>query len=315
MSDSFSWTRLKSLTQHSPPTTINTGNNGNGNNYNNNNNNNGNERRSSVPANLFQLSQQFSQEKRNSLPSSYSPLMQQTPDRRAPLAISQLTTSTTPSSPSVQSIIFPSTAAAPPRRKGASKEVYGFICWITTFVAYGSYILWAYLPEHILKSMGVYYFPKKYWAVALPTYFVVAVGFGVVGYICWNFIHTAPLDSFNTFTDKHSFEESVGNFTEKSIPPIADLPITLINELLYSGDNTNIHSFSGNSKKTSSSLQSSPSLTRVARLSSLTPISDSIEDNVNEGAPITTTMASSSSPNQTTVTMRKTHTFPLFMPQ
>jgi hypothetical protein len=35
-----------------------------------------------------------------------------------------------------------------------STEVYGFVLWISTFVAFAGFILWAYLPESTLIDLG-----------------------------------------------------------------------------------------------------------------------------------------------------------------
>lgn len=37
------------------------------------------------------------------------------------------------------------------------------------------YILWAYIPNSVLESYGIHYYPSKYWAVALPTWVCVTV--------------------------------------------------------------------------------------------------------------------------------------------
>ena len=58
-------------------------------------------------------------------------------------------------------------------------------------------------------SYGVTYYPNKYWALALPVYFVVAVFTGTVLYIAANFMVTAPLDSFETITDSQVRAENV----------------------------------------------------------------------------------------------------------
>ena len=49
---------------------------------------------------------------------------------------------------------------SPPSTTGLT-EVYGFVLWMTTFVIYVVFILWAYLPEEVLVSMGVTYYPSK----------------------------------------------------------------------------------------------------------------------------------------------------------
>ena len=102
----------------------------------------------------------------------------------------------------------------------SSVEVFGFVGWITSSVAYGEaissplkradnamgslapaalshrrsrppgstsplpvalllctvlYMLWAYIPNSVLESYGIHYYPSKYWAVALPTWACVSV--------------------------------------------------------------------------------------------------------------------------------------------
>jgi hypothetical protein len=42
-------------------------------------------------------------------------------------------------------------------------EVYGFVFWTITFITWFAYMLWAFLPEHILQSLGVEWYPDRYW--------------------------------------------------------------------------------------------------------------------------------------------------------
>src|SRR5688572_20746245 len=79
-------------------------------------------------------------------------------------------------------------------------EVYGFVLWMSTFVAFLAFLLWAFLPEHILESVGVTYFPSKWWAIAIPAYLTVVLVFIVVIYAAFNLYSTNPLDSFSTIT-------------------------------------------------------------------------------------------------------------------
>jgi hypothetical protein len=39
------------------------------------------------------------------------------------------------------------------------------------------YLLWALTPDHILVAHAIDYYPSKYWAVALPTWFCVTIVF------------------------------------------------------------------------------------------------------------------------------------------
>ncbi len=40
--------------------------------------------------------------------------------------------------------------------------MYGFVLWLTTFVTYGLFLLWAFVPDRILHWVGVTYYPAKY---------------------------------------------------------------------------------------------------------------------------------------------------------
>jgi len=121
--------------------------------------------------------------------------------------------------------------------KSANNEVYGFVFWITSFLCYGLYLLWAFLPDTVLVQLGVTYYPDHYWAIAVPTYICFCGCFVIVTYISINFIITEPLDSFSLITDSHSVivEDSiVRNFeADDKLPALGDIPITVINKLLY----------------------------------------------------------------------------------
>eukprot|EP01116_Phalansterium_solitarium_P001621 TRINITY_DN1142_c0_g3_i1.p1 TRINITY_DN1142_c0_g3~~TRINITY_DN1142_c0_g3_i1.p1 ORF type:complete len:149 (-),score=37.40 TRINITY_DN1142_c0_g3_i1:60-506(-) len=115
----------------------------------------------------------------------------------------------------------------------AKTEVYGFVAWMLTFVGYGAYLLWAYLPTGLLHMMGVTYYPSKYWALAIPTYICVAYVMASVVNFAVNLINTEPLDSFNLITDDKSHEDTEEHIVEGGIAPIADISIEEINRLMY----------------------------------------------------------------------------------
>eukprot|EP01104_Vermistella_antarctica_P010249 TRINITY_DN2714_c0_g1_i1.p1 TRINITY_DN2714_c0_g1~~TRINITY_DN2714_c0_g1_i1.p1 ORF type:complete len:174 (+),score=27.21 TRINITY_DN2714_c0_g1_i1:267-788(+) len=131
----------------------------------------------------------------------------------------------------------------PKRPSGVTVEVYGFVGWMTSFFAFAIFIFWAYLPERFLFSIGVTYFPDKYWALAGPTFLCFTIIFVVVMYICVNLINTEPLESYSTIVDVHSrtseMDEALNCVqNEESIPPIADIPIHQVNKLLYQQPST-----------------------------------------------------------------------------
>jgi phosphatidylinositol glycan class P protein len=56
-----------------------------------------------------------------------------------------------------------------------SIEIYSFVAWIASTIVFTTYILWAVLPEHVLHSYGISYYPDKNWAIAFPSVFVMAI--------------------------------------------------------------------------------------------------------------------------------------------
>ncbi|CAG8506076.1 23320_t:CDS:2, partial [Racocetra persica] len=121
--------------------------------------------------------------------------------------------------------------------KTPTYEYYGFVLYLLSFIAFAIYLLWAYLPKEILESLGITYYPDRYWALALPVWSFVLVLFIFVAFISINFLNTAPLDSFNTITDDSA---NVGqNLSELSgiaddfVPELHDIPIGIVNACLY----------------------------------------------------------------------------------
>ncbi|KAJ4837036.1 hypothetical protein Tsubulata_028291 [Turnera subulata] len=118
-----------------------------------------------------------------------------------------------------------------------SSEVYGFVGSITTVVATVVFLVWAYVPEPWLHSVGIYYYPNRYWALAMPTYAMVSVVLALVFYIGLNFMSTPPPTSLNTVFDEFSREPS--NFVsfavgdDQPIQPISDISISRINDLMF----------------------------------------------------------------------------------
>ncbi|EOA33860.1 hypothetical protein CARUB_v10021352mg [Capsella rubella] len=121
-------------------------------------------------------------------------------------------------------------------------EVYGFVGSILTVVATVIFLIWGYAPEMLLESLGIshyyYYYPNKYWALAMPLYLMVTL-FLVLGfYIGLNFMSTSSPTSFYTLFDEYSTED--GDFVhlvkkeeDKPIDPISDIDITRANVLMF----------------------------------------------------------------------------------
>lgn len=122
-------------------------------------------------------------------------------------------------------------------------EVYGFVGSITTVVATVIFIIWAYVPDRWLHSIGIYYYPSRYWALAVPTYVMVTVVLAIGFYIGLNFMATPPPTSLSTMFDEFSREQLGGipstDDDEQPIEPISDIGIDQINGIMF--DNLNVN--------------------------------------------------------------------------
>ena len=64
--------------------------------------------------------------------------------------------------------------APPPPPKIPAYEYYGFALYLASAAAFLMFLAWAYLPSALLHRVGVYYFPDRWWALAVPAWMVVA---------------------------------------------------------------------------------------------------------------------------------------------
>ncbi|KAF0902655.1 hypothetical protein E2562_018284 [Oryza meyeriana var. granulata] len=135
-------------------------------------------------------------------------------------------------------------------------EVYGFVGSITTVIATTVYLIWAYMPECCLRSLGITYYPSRYWALAAPSFMIVATALCMVVYMGLNFLATPPPTSFNTIFDEHSRERAMfdsANATameeeeevelERPIEPISDISVDQINSLMFGAPQTRAQEF------------------------------------------------------------------------
>ncbi|CAK9318922.1 unnamed protein product [Citrullus colocynthis] len=114
-------------------------------------------------------------------------------------------------------------------------EVYGFVGSISTVVATVIYLIWAYLPDSCLHSIGIYYYPSRYWALAVPVFVMVSIALALLFYIGINFLSTPTPTSFHIIFDEFSKEPSISACSEQDRPiePISDIGINRINELMF----------------------------------------------------------------------------------
>ncbi|KAJ2957508.1 hypothetical protein NQZ79_g6790 [Umbelopsis isabellina] len=186
----------------------------------------------------------------------------------------------------VVSIVTPVEQAPPvaTTTKMPTYEYYGFVMYLVSFVVLGMYhpsgkiyysttiptnteclftgiyLIWAYVPDEILHSLGITYYPSRYWALAVPVWIMTLVWFIFISFMSINLMNTAPFDSFTCITDEHAniltSSPNQKEHPEDYIPELHDIPISIVNAMLYQyTDDVEIPSNSP--EKTSSDEQSS----------------------------------------------------------
>ncbi|KAK3923368.1 Phosphatidylinositol N-acetylglucosaminyltransferase subunit P [Frankliniella fusca] len=113
-----------------------------------------------------------------------------------------------------------------------SRAVYGFVLYLGSCSALGLYLVWAILPDSVLHSLGLTYWPMKSWAVTLPIYGCVLLAlFAFLFYPGLNFMIVPPIDDMRIITDSHSIPLDETLVSE--IPPASDLPLAEVCQHLY----------------------------------------------------------------------------------
>ncbi|CAK7215551.1 hypothetical protein SCUCBS95973_002513 [Sporothrix curviconia] len=119
-----------------------------------------------------------------------------------------------PPSPSLTSLLRPSRPTTPdatddelePVPRAAPQvptyEYYGFVLYLFSSLAFLIYLLWSYLPSPFLHALGIYYYPNRWWSLAIPSFIVMTFVYIYVALAAYNTeILTLPLDSIETIVD------------------------------------------------------------------------------------------------------------------
>ncbi|KAG1122229.1 hypothetical protein G6F42_011676 [Rhizopus arrhizus] len=132
-----------------------------------------------------------------------------------------------PRSYSEVSFNLPHVERAPPvaiTNKTPAYEYYGFVMYLASFVAFG--------------SLGITYYPNRYWALAIPIWLMTFVWFIFISFMTINLMNTAPFNYLDCVTDEHANvmqldNEVVSDRPSDWIPELYDIPIGLVNKFLY----------------------------------------------------------------------------------
>ena len=114
----------------------------------------------------------------------------------------------------------------------STRSVYGFVLYIGSYSLLLLYLIWAYIPTPWLHSIGLTYWPQKYWAIAIPVFICCAIFiFAVLLYPGVNLMMTPDLSSIHTVTDDYARKPMTS--VPGSIPSIYDIPISEVCQSLY----------------------------------------------------------------------------------
>ncbi|KAL1964385.1 hypothetical protein VTN77DRAFT_7070 [Rasamsonia byssochlamydoides] len=82
-------------------------------------------------------------------------------------------------------------------------EYYGFVLYLASSFAFLIYLLWSYLPSPFLHQLGIYYYPNRWWSLAIPSYLVMTIVYIYVALASYNTGYlTLPMNSIENIVDE-----------------------------------------------------------------------------------------------------------------
>ncbi|KAL2125047.1 hypothetical protein VTJ04DRAFT_1412 [Mycothermus thermophilus] len=89
------------------------------------------------------------------------------------------------------------------RPKVPTYEYYGFVLYLFSSLSFLIYLLWSYLPSPFLHALGIYYYPNRWWSLAIPSFLVMLIVYIYVALAGYNLeILTLPMESVETVVDE-----------------------------------------------------------------------------------------------------------------
>ncbi|KAI1943804.1 hypothetical protein LOZ58_000699 [Ophidiomyces ophidiicola] len=81
-------------------------------------------------------------------------------------------------------------------------EYYGFVLYLASSLAFLIYLLWSFLPSPFLHQLGIYYYPNRWWSLAIPSFLVMTLVYIYVALAAYNTGYlTLPMNSIENLVD------------------------------------------------------------------------------------------------------------------
>ncbi|XP_018570276.1 phosphatidylinositol N-acetylglucosaminyltransferase subunit P [Anoplophora glabripennis] len=96
-----------------------------------------------------------------------------------------------------------------------TRAVYGFVMYLSFEIFFIIYVIWAIVPEEYLELIGITFLPQRYWAVAVPIYFLIVLTiFAFVIYPALGWSMTPDVDDLRTIKDDIGGKRKCNNVHE-----------------------------------------------------------------------------------------------------
>jgi hypothetical protein len=116
-------------------------------------------------------------------------------------------------------------------------EYYGFVLYLFSSLAFLIYLLWSYMPSPFLHALGIYYYPNRWWSLAIPSFLVMLLVYIFVALASYNTGYlTLPMGSIETIVDDAA-NMAVGKKKSElwfqGTDAVMDVPLGGVCEVLY----------------------------------------------------------------------------------
>lgn len=96
-------------------------------------------------------------------------------------------------------------------------EYFGFALYVGSLFAFILYIVWATLPRSALYALHIYYYPSRWWALAIPCYIAVTMIYIYVALASYNTeVLTKPVSQLCVVTDSQAKVITFKEYLEQS---------------------------------------------------------------------------------------------------